>query len=93
MFQHAPATEERLCGEYNKVTHRNEKMEGQATIAKYQSQWEHVRNMRVRDKRQLFYILRTVQNISPNTFFPVYGLTAGEFAVWQILTEYTKKSQ
>ena len=45
------------------------------------------------DKRQLFYILRTVQNISPNTFFPVYGLTAGEFAVWQILTEYTKKSQ
>lgn len=50
----------------------------------------YVESLRVRDKRQLFHIMRKSDNLSHNTFFPSYGITAGEFAIWQILSESRK---
>lgn len=50
-----------------------------------------VEKLRVKDKRQLFHIMRkNLDTLHHNSFFPAYGITAGEFAVWQILME-TKK--
>jgi len=49
-----------------------------------------VDSLRVKDKRQLFHIMRKTRNLSHDTFFPRYGITAGEFSIWQILSENRK---
>jgi hypothetical protein len=46
--------------------------------------------LRVRDKRVLFNAMRHTRDLDHNTFFPSYGFAAGEFAVWQVLTEQRK---
>ena len=51
-----------------------------------------IESLRVKDKRQLFHIMRKTSNLSHDTFFPRYGVTAGEFSIWQILSE-TRKSR
>lgn len=50
----------------------------------------YVESLRVRDKRQLFHIMRKSSELSHDTFFPAFGITAGEFAIWQILSETRK---
>lgn len=50
-----------------------------------------VEGLRVKDKRHLFHIMRkSTKSLSHDTFFPTYGITAGEFAIWQILSESRK---
>ena len=50
-----------------------------------------VENLRVKDKRQIFHIMRrSGDELTSDTFFPQYGVTAGEFAVWQVLSESRK---
>ena len=46
--------------------------------------------LRVRDKRHIFHMMRRTENLTHDTFFPTYGFTAGEFAVWQVLSENRK---
>lgn len=50
----------------------------------------YVEQLRVRDKRHLFHIMRKASFLNHDTFFPNYGITAGEFAIWQILSESKK---
>jgi len=64
---------------------------GNATKDKYQGQFEAVKNMRVRQKRNIFFILRQCQALSTDTFLPLYGLHCGEFACFQILAEQSRK--
>lgn len=64
-----------------------------ATKEKYLSQYEFVRTMRVRQKRNVFYILRQCEDLSPDTFLPGYGLHCGEFACFQILAEHSRKDK
>ena len=50
-----------------------------------------IENLRVKDKRQIFHIMRrSAEVLDHNAFFPQYGVTAGEFAVWQVLSENRK---
>jgi len=50
-----------------------------------------IETLRVKDKRQLFHIMRRYgKDLDHNCFFPQYGITAGEFAVWQVLSESRK---
>jgi len=46
-----------------------------------------VAKLRMRDKRDIFNAMRTVEQISQNALFPQHGFTAGEFLVWQVLRE------
>ena len=50
-----------------------------------------IEGLRVRDKRHIFHIMRKhFDTLDHNSFFPQYGITAGEFAVWQVLSENRK---
>ena len=51
-----------------------------------------VENLRVKEKRQIFHIMRNhgPGELSHDTFFPQFGITAGEFSVWQVLSENRK---
>ena len=49
-----------------------------------------VEGLRVKDKRHLFHVMRKTNDLTCDTFFPSYGITAGECAVWQILSENRK---
>lgn len=50
-----------------------------------------VEALRVKEKRQLFHIMRRHSStLDHNSFFPQYGITAGEFAIWQVLSEQRK---
>jgi len=62
-----------------------------ATKEKYQGQFEAVKSMRVRQKRNVFFILRQCETLSTDTFLPLYGLHCGEFACFQILAEQSRK--
>jgi hypothetical protein len=55
------------------------------------SQFRSVRDMSVRYKRTLFTILRADAALDEHYYLPAYGLHAGEFAVYQILTEHCRK--
>ena len=46
-----------------------------------------VAKLRMRDKRDIFHAMRTVDRISHDALFPHHGFTAGEFSVWQVLKE------
>lgn len=46
---------------------------------------EVIGNLRVKDKRSIFLLMRKNPSISTGSFFPHYGFCAGEFATWQIL--------
>ena len=52
---------------------------------------EQVKKLYVRDKRQIFVSMRT-GNVTPNSFFPKFGLSAAEFAAWQILNENPRRT-
>jgi hypothetical protein len=47
--------------------------------------------MQVRQKRSMFGILRSDPSLDVDTFLPQYGLTCGEFCVFQILTEHERR--
>ena len=63
------------------------KMAEASSWAKYVIMYRHVEALRVKDKRFIFQKMRTVDGMDHDTYFPCYGITAGEFAVWQILSE------
>ena len=60
------------------------------TWKKYVVLSKFIEQLRVRDKRQIFQIMRRAENLTESTFFPHYGFTAGEFSVWQVLSENRK---
>ena len=60
------------------------------TWTKYMVLSKIIENLRVKDKRALFHIMRTVP-VTENSFFPHYGFTAGEFSVWHVLSESSRK--
>ena len=60
------------------------------TWKKYVVLSKYIEQLRVRDKRQIFQIMRRTNNLTESTFFPFYGFTAGEFSVWQGLSENRK---
>lgn len=64
-----------------------------ATKDKYESMFAYVKSMQVKDKRCLFTALRTHDAITVDTFFPLYGLSMGEFCVFQILTEHSRRDR
>ena len=50
-----------------------------------------VENLRVKDKRSIFQLMRLKEDVNEDTFFPFYGFTAGEFATWQVLKDTARK--
>lgn len=52
-----------------------------------------IENLRVKDKRNLFQLMRVKENVSEDTFFPSYGFTAGEFATWQVLKDTNSRKK
>ena len=72
---------------------RMRQSESEPTWRKYIVMCRVVENLRVRDKRHLFHIMRTHQGIDENSFLPAYGFTAGEFSVYQVLTESSRKGR
>lgn len=61
----------------------------QPTWKKYRIMRAYVDRMPACDKRAVFHALSTAE--SPNEFLPSLGLTAGEFAVWQVFGESNRK--
>lgn len=64
-----------------------------ATWKKYIVLGNSIERLRVRDKRHIFQMIRTYDQVTPDTFFPQYGFTAGEFSVWQVLSDNNRKKQ
>ena len=46
-----------------------------------------VDGLQIRQKRLIFHTMRTYAHTTHDTLFPEYGLTAGAFCTWQILSE------
>ena len=88
-------SEQRVCAKRNLETFGVKMIEKEvlwkATKAKYTGQFEFVKNMRMRAKRNMFCILRSYPDLDVDTFLPAYGLHCGEFCVWQILTDHSRR--
>ena len=50
-----------------------------------------VKTLMVRDKRQIYVSMRSGP-VTPNLFFPKFGLPASDFAVMQILNENPRRT-
>ena len=51
----------------------------------------HINTLRVKDKRYIFQLMRSFDGMSHDTFFPEYGITAGEFSMFQVIVESVRK--
>lgn len=51
-----------------------------------------VNRLSVRDRRQIFQLMRRAEN-TPNLFFPAYGVCLAEFAVWHVLGDTRRKTK
>ena len=49
-------------------------------------------NLSIKSKRRLFKLMRESNDVSVGTFFPAYGLTAGEFSTWYVLGGAPRRS-
>lgn len=49
-----------------------------------------ITRLSVRDRRAIFQLARAWPGASPDLFFPGYGITLSEFAVWYTLGEPRK---
>jgi hypothetical protein len=50
-----------------------------------------IAGLSVRDRRAIFQLVRRVEAPTSDLFFPEYGFTLGEFAVWSVLGDRKKK--
>ena len=51
-----------------------------------------IAQLSVRDRRQIFQLLRLAEEPSPDLLFPAHGFTLSEFAVWHVLGETGRKT-
>lgn len=58
-----------------------------------QIMYDVIKDFSVKDKRTLFQHMRNYSHIAPDTLFPKYGLTAGQFSTYNILTEHNRRRQ
>ena len=56
------------------------------TWKKYNVLCNSITNLNVREKRNVFNIVRNDPNNTHHTFFPEFGFTTGAFCTWQILS-------
>ncbi len=57
----------------------------EATYRKYLILAHVVKHLRVKDKRELFKLMRMQGQDNEHVFFPKYGMTAGEFAIFRMV--------
>ena len=50
-----------------------------------------VSNLRVRDKRQIFQDMRNGENVNYDSILPAFGLTCGEFSLFQVICENSRR--
>ena len=62
-----------------------------ATWERYTILATYIGNLSVRDRRNLFQLIRNEPSPSPDIFFPTYGFSLSEFAVFHILCDKRRK--
>ena len=62
-----------------------------ATKEKHRMQYQMASSLQIKDKRMLYNLMRNCENLSPETFLPVYSMTFGEFCIYQVISN-TKKT-
>ena len=62
-----------------------------ATWERYTVLADYIANLSVRERRNLFQLIRGEASPSPDLFFPAYGFTLSEFAVFHILCDKRRK--
>lgn len=62
-----------------------------ATFRKMKNMLKAISQLRIKDKRLLFVLMRSSPDLTVDTFFPVHGFTSGEFSVGHVLTENNRK--
>jgi len=58
-----------------------------------QSQYKHISELKIRDKRALFLALRLMEELDVDSFLPSVGASLGEFGVFQIISESNKRNR
>jgi hypothetical protein len=53
---------------------------------------EHVKNLRVRDKRNIYVAMRLQPDVKTDSFLPHFGLSVADFCVWQTLNEKPRQT-
>lgn len=51
-----------------------------------------INRLSIRDRRRLFQTARTVDGDGSNVFFPEFGFTLSEFAVWYTLGDQRRRT-
>lgn len=52
-----------------------------------------ISNLSIKNRRQIFQLTRSSVSCTPDLFFPEFGFTLSEFAVWYTLGDYRRKNR
>jgi hypothetical protein len=64
------------------------------TSRKYDILYSVIKDFSVKDKRRVFADMRTANiKVTADTLFPEFGFVAGEFSVFAVLTENSRKKK
>ena len=64
------------------------------TYRKYDILFNYIKDFSVKDKRRVFADMRTADiAVTTDTLFPEFGFVAGEFSVFAVLTENSRKKK
>ena len=53
---------------------------------------DYVKNLRVRDKRNIYIAMRLKPDVKTDSFLPHFGLSVADFCVWQTLNEKPRQT-
>lgn len=62
-----------------------------ATYRKYNVLSKAIENLTVKQKREIFKLMRTGSDVTMHDFLPRYGFTVGEFSIFHVLTEKDRR--
>lgn len=60
-------------------------MEKDINEKKYSVMFDVLKELEIRNVRDIFWLMRHNPDLTPNVFFPAYGVTAGEFTLSYIM--------
>tara|TARA_Y100001954_G_scaffold232667_1_gene284349 strand:- start:4620 stop:4862 length:243 start_codon:yes stop_codon:yes gene_type:complete len=73
------------------MSHFNTSAAGLPTWKKYICMSQYVENLRVKEKRRIFQLMR-LEGMHEDVFMPHLGLTIAEFSCFQVLADSQKRS-
>lgn len=64
----------------------------ECTYSMHNELYRSIYTLKIKDKRDIFKVMRVSDDVTHNSFLTTYGITAGQFAIYHILTDNGRRN-